>query len=245
MIYFAVMVPKYDLEKIKFGVDSPTFQKAIGLYDRGCVTQFKDQFGGYSAVVIGGSPYQVFVSNKDFNAGDCTCYLGVNDTLCKHMVALAMHAIKNGEILTEDDRIQRNVLVFSGRAGELTGLKLSKFKEDVTEALRYIKPYMGPSRIWFIYQNSLDEGCNRLSALLSELPASSQTAGLVVSLLLRIDKKLTQGGVDDSNGTVGGFIEEAVKLLLEFAKIAPECKKEFEKLKGVDTCFDWEDPLIS
>lgn len=238
------MIPKYSMDKIKFATDSPTYQKAVDLYERGCVTEFKNQFDGYFAVVIGSRPYRVSVSSRIFDIGNCTCYLGVNDTLCKHMIAVAIHAVKNGKILTDEDKLQRNQLVFSGRAGNLTKAELSLFKKEVTEAVHYIKPYLGPSRIWFSYQNSLEEGCNRLSALLSELPAGKQTAQLTVGLLLRLDKKLSSGGVDDSDGTVGGFIEEAVKILLEFAKIDPECKKEFKKLKGIETSFGWEEPLL-
>jgi len=117
---------------------------------------------------------------------------------------------------------------------------LSEVKKSLSETLRYIKPYRGPSRIWFSYQNSLDEGCNRFSALLSKLPAGRQTTKLIVNLLLRLDKKLSSGGVDDSNGTVGGFIEEAVKMLTEYVKIDPECKKEFEKLRDMETSFGWK-----
>lgn len=238
------MIPKYDIDKIKFATDSPTFQKAVDLYERGRVTEYKNQFDGYFAVVIGSRPYHVFVSSRIFDIGNCTCYLGVNDTLCKHMIAVAIYAVKNGKILTDEDKLQRNQLVFSGRAGNLTKAELSLFKKEVTGAVRYIKPYLGPSRIWFSYQNSLEEGCSRLSALLSELPAGKQTAQLTVDLLLRLDKKLSSGGVDDSDGTVGGFIEEAVKMLLEFTKIDPECKKEFKKLKGIETSFGWEEPLL-
>lgn len=238
------MIPKYDLEKIKFATDFPTFDKAIGLYERGCVTHFKNQFDGYSAVVIGGSPYQVFVSTDHYDQGNCECYLGQNDILCKHMVAVAIYAVKNGKILTDEDKLQRNQLIFSGHKGNLNKNELSEFKKNSTAALRYIKAYLGPSRIWFSYQDSLEEGCNRLSALLSKLPASRQTAKLVVNLLLRLDKKLTSGGIDDSDGTVGGFIEEAVKILIEFTKIDPECIKEFGNLKGRETCFGWEDPLL-
>jgi len=238
------MIPKYDMDKIKFATDSPTFQKAVDLYERGCVTEFKNQLDGYFAVVIGSSPYRVSVSSLSFDIASCTCYLGVNDTLCKHMVSVAIYAAKNGKILTDEDKIQKNQLIFSGRAGNLAKTELSSFKKEVTGALRYIKPYLGPSRIWFSYQNSLEEGCNRLSALLSELPAGKQTAQLMVNLLLRLDKKLSSGGVDDSNGTVGGFIEEVVKMLLEFAKIDPECKSELEKLKGIETSFGWEEPLL-
>lgn len=238
------MIPKYDMDKIKFTTDSPTFQKAVDLYEKGCVTKLKSQSAGYSAVVLGGNPYHVFISSNAFDIGNCTCYLGVNDMLCKHMIAVAIYAAKNGKILTDEDKLQRNQLIFSGRAGNFTKEDISSFKKEVTGALRYIKPYLGPSRIWFSYQNSLEEGCNRLSALLSELPAGRQTARLVVDLLLRLDNKLSSGGIDDSDGTVGGFIEEAVRMLLEFAKIDPECKKEFKKLKGIETSFGWEDPLF-
>ena len=238
------MVPKYDLEKIKFATDSPTFDKAVDLYEHEAVTDFKNQFDGYSAVVIGKSPYQVFVSATYYNQGNCECYLGQNDTLCKHMVAVAICAIKMGKNLTDEDKLQRNKLVFIGRKGILNKSELSEFNKSSTAALRFVKAYLGPSRIWFAYQNSLEEGRNRLASLLSKLPASRQTTKLVVNLLLRLDRKLTSGGVDDSDGIVGGFIEEAVKLLIEFAKGDPECIKEFEKLKERDTCFGWEDSLL-
>lgn len=238
------MIPKYDLEKIKFATDSPTFDKAVDLYDKERITQFKNQFNGYSAIVLGGSPYQVFVSNHDFDAGSCSCYLGVNDTLCKHMVAVAIYAVKSGKTLTNKDRLQHNRLIFTGLKGNLTEREIAEHNKNVINALRYIKPYRGPSRIWFSYQNSLEEGCNRLSALLSKLPASKQTAKLIINLLLRLDKKLSHGGIDDSDGTVGGFIEEAVKMLIDFAKIDPECKKEFKKLEGRETSFGWEESLL-
>jgi len=63
-----------------------------------------------------------------------------------------------------------------------------------------------------------------LSAIISDLPISLQTAKLLVSLLLRIDKKLMNGGVDDSDGAVGGFIEQTVQILQEYSKIDPECR---------------------
>jgi len=111
--------------------------------------------------------------------------------------------------------------------------------------MRYIKSYTGPSKIWFTYQDSLTEGCNRLAAIVSKLPANRQTAKLLINLLLRLDKKLQTGGVDDSDGTVGGFIEEVVSLLVEFAQKDPECKKEFKALRDRETCFGWEEPLLN
>lgn len=90
---------------------------------------------------------------------------------------------------------------------------MSATKKGLTDTLRYLKPYHGPSRLWFSYQQSLEEGCCRLAKMVSELPASPQAAKLVVDLLLRLDKKLSQGGVDDSNGTVGSFMEDALRVL--------------------------------
>lgn len=235
--------PSYDLEKIKFATDEQTFKRAVDLYVNGKVTEFNDNSYIYSATVLGTRLYHVFVSSSHYNQGDCECYLGQHDTLCKHMVAVAIYAVKEGKTLTKEDKLQRNQLIFSKRRGKLTETKLSELKRNITSVLRYIKPYRGPSRIWFSYQNSLEEGCNRLSALLSQLPASRQTAEIIVNLLLRLDKKLSYG-VDDFNGTVGSFIEEVVRLLKEFTKADPKCKTIFGKLKGRETSFGWKEPLL-
>jgi hypothetical protein len=74
---------------------------------------------------------------------------------------------------------------------------------------------------------------------------SLQTAKLLVNLLIRLDRKLVSGGVDDSDGTVGGFIEQVVAVLKEFAEIDNECVRAFKKLKNRETCFGWEEPLLA
>jgi hypothetical protein len=132
----------------------------------------------------------------------------------------------------------------SGRLGELDEEKLTAAQKAITDALRFIKPYHGPSRIWFAYQRSLSEGCRRLAAQVGELPVSPQTATLLVKLLLRLDKKLQTGGVDDSDGTVGGFIEEVVSMLAEYARLDPACRRAFRVLKDKETCFGWEERLL-
>ena len=45
------MRPDYDVDKIKFATDPPTFTKADGLYEGGKVTQFKEGIRAFSAVV--------------------------------------------------------------------------------------------------------------------------------------------------------------------------------------------------
>ncbi len=120
---------------------------------------------------------------------------------------------------------------------------LAVVKKSITESMKYIKFYNGPSRIWFANQASLQEGCKRLSAIVSELPANRQTAKILVKLLLRLDRKL-QVGVDDSNGIVGGFMSEVVNILIEYAQIDPAYIETFELLAGKQTCFGWEELLV-
>lgn len=203
-------LPDFTLDKIKFGTDKRTLERAFKLYEDGKVTQVKEGIRSYGGTVLGTHPYKVSVEARRYDYADCTCYLGQNDEFCKHMVALAIYVVKNGEPLT----------------------------------MRYIKPYHGPSRLWFSYQNSLSEGCNRLAKVISELPVNKQTADLLVNVMLRLDRKLTDGGVDDSDGTVGGFIEELVRVLFEFIRLQPECVKSIETLRNQSTCFDWEEPLL-
>lgn len=236
--------PDYDLNKIKFATDGPTFEKAVGLYESGKVTQFEEGIRSYSALVLGTKPYRVSVEARRYDYGHCTCYLGQNDTLCKHMVALALFVVIDGKPLTDKDKKLTDTPSCSGDLGILNNEELSITKKSITEAIQYIKGYNGPSRTWFAYQNSLQEGCNRLSAIVSDLPVSKQTAQLLVDLLLRLDKKLISGGVDDSDGTVGGFMYETVEVLKQYAKLDPACLLTFRQLQNRETCFGWEKPLL-
>lgn len=89
------MKPTYDLEKIKFGIDNGSWTKAVGLYESGRVKNFQDTGFTWVANVLGTQPYKVIVSKKRYTDGNCTCYLGQNDTLCKHMVAVAISGLKS------------------------------------------------------------------------------------------------------------------------------------------------------
>lgn len=238
------MPPKYNFEKIKFATEPQTFEKAVALYETGKVTEFKDDVIGYSAMVLGSKSYQVSVEARNYNNGSCECYLGQNDYLCKHMVAVAIQACLNGKKISKEEKELVSDPVCSERLGELSKDEIVKIKKSISDAMKYIKPYNGPSRIWFAYQNSLSEGCVRLASIVSELPVSLQTTKLLIDILLRLDKKLCTDGVDDSDGTVGGFIEETVTVLQEYVSIEPTCIKAFEKLCDQSTCFGWEESLV-
>ena len=236
--------PAYDINKIKFATDKQTFERAINLYENGKVTQFKERIGSYNAVVLGTQPYRVSIEARRYGLATCNCYLGQRDTLCKHIVAVSIYAVLDGEKLKQEDKEIITSPKCSGNYGELDKEDLLTLKKSITSAMKYIKSYSGPSRIWFVYQDSLAEGVNRLSHIVSTLPVSEQTAKLLVNLLLRLDKKLCTGGVDDSDGTVGGFITEVVVVLQKYAQMDDLCVSAFENLCGVQTCFDWEEPLV-
>jgi hypothetical protein len=238
------MLPSYTLEKIKFATDPRTFERAVDLYENRKVTKFKNSIRSYSAVVIGSKPYNVSGEARRFDYGNCDCYLGQNDELCKHLVALAIHAVMRGKKLKAEDKEMVTGPECSENLGELSKEDLSSVKNSITGAIRYIKAYSGPSRTWFAYQISLDEGCNRLSKIVSDLPVSKQTTKLLVDLLLRLDEKLCRGGVDDSDGTVGGFVEGVAEVLKEYARLDPSCIEAFKNLAGKETCFGWEAPLV-
>lgn len=238
------MRPSYTLEKIKFGTDPTTFQKAVDLYEKGKMTQFKEHVREYSAIVLGTHPYHVDVHAKNYDRGYCECYLGQTDVLCKHMVAVALWAVMEGKLLSDTDKNTIDGVISSGKTGELSKKELTGIEKKITSALHYIKSYGGPSKTWFAYQNSLDEGVARLSAIASELPISKQTTDFVIDLLLRLDKKVCEGGVDDSNGTVGNFMIEAVEMLKEYAKTDPLIMECFKRFRDIETCFGWEEPLL-
>lgn len=222
------------------------FEKAVDIYNSGGVVNFEDAGSGFSAKIRGskGNFYNVYISARNCDSGNCDCYMGKNDYLCKHMIALAIRAVSGDKKISEDEKSIVETPRFSGRLGNLQKSELLEMKANITSAMRCIKPYNGPSRIWFSYQSSLSEGCGRLAEIVSELPAGEQTAKLLIDVLLRLDKKLCSGGVDDSEGTVGGFIEQTVGILEKFAELDPACIEIFKKLSGRETCFGWEEPLL-
>ncbi len=207
------------------------------------MTRVEEAFGDFTAVVQGTQPYRVSISGRNYRHGHCTCYVGEKGTLCKHMVALALHAVLNGKPLSAEDKRQQDEVKASDRRETLSEDELVAVKASITEAMKYIKPYRGPSRTWFANQDSLQEGCNRLRAIISDLPVHPQTAALLVNLMNRLEKKLSVSGVDDSNGIVGSFVGELIGLLEEFGRIDPACIDAFEALCGNDA-FGWKEPLV-
>ena len=122
------MPPKYNFEKIKFSTDPATFEKAIDLYEGKKISGFKEEFGNYSATVLGGKPYKVFVFGRSYEEGSCECYMGQNNYLCKHMVAVAIRACLNGKKIKKEDKEIISGPECSERLGELSKEEMVEIK---------------------------------------------------------------------------------------------------------------------
>jgi hypothetical protein len=237
--------PEYNLDTIRYAVDEGTWERAVALYEGGKVKDVKELRDGYAARVSGGSVYQVNVSRKHVDRGDCDCYVGKNGELCKHMIAVAIYAVRGGEPLSAEDKRHVSEVVFSGATGDISDDALKEAKQHITAGMRCIKAYDGPSRTWFAYQGKLDEGCMRIAEAVSVLPAHEKTAKLLLDTLLKLDKKLSTGGVDDSDGVVGNCMNGIVDVLLAFAAAEPACVRAFRILEKSEACFEWDKPLIA
>lgn len=221
--------PTFTIQDIKYSVDPAMFERAQKLFESGKVQNISETPHGYTATVQGTAPYRVSLSRKHIDHGYCDCYMGQNDELCKHMLALGLA-----------------VLHSSGKANEVQDESpdnLDAVKQLVAAGLRKIKPYNGPSKIWFSYQRELDVGSGIIREAVKNLPASKENAKYLWSLVLKLSKKLADGGVDDSDGTVGGCISSLVQQCGKYAKEKPALKIVIQKFTEDDTGFGFEDEL--
>ncbi len=233
----------YTLKTIRFSVCEDLFRKALRLYEKGMVTNFKEERQGFRATAQGSRRYKVAVSWRNYDLGSCNCRLGRDDIICEHMIATAIYALKKGDRLTVGERKPLSEMMCSGTRGVLTEEQLFSAKRKIDIAMRYIMPKSKNNYDWEKNQYSLEKGCYRLSHLISELPVSKQTSDLVVEILLRVDKKLSVG-VDDCNYTVRDFIDNTVGALIEYVAIDKNCINSFAKLPQKECYHEWKELLI-
>lgn len=235
-------IPAYTLMDIKLSVGEREFEKGMKLHESGVVQKMRALPGfGYEAVVQGTKPYSVEVAAAAFDRGNCSCYLGENDELCKHMIALAITAVcRYRPDATTIDSTPLDTAVCSGEIRPLADAERHDIKARITAALRHIKPYSGPSRVWFQYQDELTRGIREILLILADLPVCNESADIVINLLQRLDKKL-MGGVDDSDGTVGGGMQQIVELLNLFASLDKMVGEHIHRTLPKGEVFDWHE----
>lgn len=224
--------PKFGYSEVKYVDSEAVFKRALGLFKTGKVTNVADDAVGYGATIIGTKPYEVYIKDKNLDVGYCDCYLGQNDTYCKHMLALAIYVLNQHKIIDKN-----------GRAIGGNAVNAENAKVHIGKALRKVGSYDGPSNIWFSYQGKLDVASGMINDSLPCIEPTLENAKYLWTLVLRLSKKLATGGVDDSNGTIGGAIQAIVQKLADFAKNDIDIQKWITKNCTSDTGFGFEDDL--
>ena len=222
--------PKFTFDDAKFAGGPATFTRAQNLYLSGKIENIKENPFGYSAIVHGTHSYEVSISLKRVDDGYCTCYLGKNDRLCKHMLALALA-----------------VLFASGKAvesmaGPPAPADLDQVKKLVTTGMQKLSRYTGPSSTWFSYQRSLATGAGMIAHAVGALPPSKENAAFLWNIIERIDKKLANR-VDDSDGVVGECAHKIIQQLAAYVKEQPELVTVIKRFTDKKTNFAFENDL--
>ena len=240
-----VLRPLFTLFDIQMGVGDDEFKKGKKLFDGGKFNHLKRDFRGFNAIVSGTHDYVVFVSANDFDRGGCNCYVGEKDTLCKHMIALAIAAIF--KYRPEDTEIVDAPLdqaSCSTEVREINKEELATIKSGIRSALTHIKSYGGSSKTWSTYQDSLSKGKRLILYALSNLPVCKTSADVCINVIIKLDTKLATSGIDDSDGTIGELVEEIMELLSMFKESDPMLEKYIVDTFPKETNFGWEKELF-
>lgn len=235
------IVPKYSLEDIQIAVSDNEFSKAFAIFSIGKIGSIEANSSDFTAQITGTEKYNVSVNTNNFELGDCNCYLGQKNYLCKHIIALAIAVVK--KFKPEQSNLIAHPLdraVCSGKVEEMKDAELDKVEEKIKDGLSYIKSYNGPSKVWFQYQDKLSKGSRIILLTLSELSICEKSVMVCIKLLKKLDKKLLSGGVDDSNGTIGGLMENIIELLCLFTSERREIGIFIAKNLPNGEVFDYE-----
>lgn len=226
------MQPLFNYADVKFAESDAVFKRAIELFVKEKIIDYSELFDGYAATVIGTKPYHVELSRKRVDRADCNCYLGQNDQLCKHMLALGLYVLHKYSLIDAN-----------GNPVGADKLTSENARDNVTAALRKIRSYNGPSRIWFEYQRSLDIAAGTINDAVELFDISIDNAKYLWKLVLRLSKKLSHGGVDDSNGTIGGVIFTILEKVANMAHQDESIKCWVAAHCTDDTGFGFEEDL--
>lgn len=198
----ALPAPTFTLFDVRYATDATIVARAETLYRQGNVRLEPYRGNGYSAIVQGSQPYQVLLSERAVDIGSCTCYMGQQDQFCKHLLALAFLVLHETGALQQVDK-------------PLTEMGA---KAQIAAGARKFTAYNGPSRVWFAYQQRLAVGAGMIQEALPFLPRNKSTISYLWKLVVRFSRKLSHGGIDDSDGTVGDCIGEIITRIASIAK---------------------------
>jgi len=234
------LLPQFTLIDIQLGVGNQEFEKGMLLYKKGAVNNIEKDFSCFRAIVSGTHDYEVSVDVSSYDRGDCNCYIGQKDELCKHMIALAIALVykyKPDDTKTIDHPLDQAVC--SGYVRDITQEELDVAKTEIKEGIAFVKSYSGPSSKWFQYQDSLTKGSRLILLAISKIPVCEVSVMLCIDTLKKVDKKILKG-VDDSDGTVGEMMCQIVEVLNLFVSFDKSLKGFIRKRLPKGEAFDWE-----
>ncbi len=219
--------PKWSIRNLEYAVSDRIFLRGKNLFQSGKVVEIREFPSFYSGIVQSTHDYQVSISEKEVDLAECNCYMGENGEFCKHIIALGLAVLKKSGKNNKRE-IPRS---------------LEEVKLMVSKGLRKIKPYTGPSSIWFKYQRQLDIGSFEIEEAISVLKPSVENAKYLWKLVLKLSKKLSEGGIDDSDGRVGSCISLIVEKCGSFGKQDESLIPLLRKFAKDDTGFGFEEEL--
>jgi hypothetical protein len=216
--------PQFTIDDVKYADGPATFGRAQDLFRSGKVQDITETVRGYRAIVQGTHPYDVGLSYRRVDEGDCSCYLGQNGRLCKHVLSLALAVLHATARITPPPQ--------QPPAGP------EEIKPLVNAGMRKLRYYTGPSRTWFSYQRSLAAGAGMIVDAVGLLPPTKENARYLWQLIERIDKKLANG-VDDSDGVVGTCVMALIEQLAAYANRQPDLEPIISRFCDKETNFDF------
>lgn len=220
--------PQFTIDDVKYADGPATFGRAQDLFQTGKVQDITETVRGYRAIVQGTHPYNVVVSYRRVDEGDCSCYLGQNGKLCKHVLALALAVLHaSGKITPPPQQLPAS---------------LEEIKPLVNAGMGKLRYYTGPSRTWFSYQRALATGAAMIADAVSRLPPTKENARYLWQLIARIDKKLVNG-IDDSDGVVGACVMDLIEQLAVYANRQPDLEPIIRRFCDKETNFNFEHEL--
>lgn len=225
--------PKFSYDDVKFSTDRAIVARALKLFTDRKVQDFRElRSGDYAATIIGTEPYKVLLDNKRIDNANCTCYMGQNDQLCKHVLALALYVLHRAKLIDE-------------RGGPIGVAKLRQGDacDHIAAALRKIRGYTGSSRVWFAYQRKLGVAAGMIQDAVVLLEPTLDDTKYLWKLVLKLSRKLSDGGVDDSDGIIGNTIYCIIERITNAARADSEIMRWARQHCVEDTGFGFEEDL--
>lgn len=235
------LTPQYTISDIRLSIGDKEYHKWLDLYESKQVSDIREDIDGWIATVQGTQLYRVSVGARYWDHGSCSCYIGQRNEVCKHLIALAIAVTKaHGKWEDTYEGMELDTAYCSGEIREIIEDERIQIKSGIREAMKLIRSYNGPSSTWFAYQNHLQQWSRMLLLALSDLPICHASVDICLTTLNKLDKKLCDWWIDDSDGTVWGAMDQMMEILCLMSDIHPSIIPYILKKLPEWQTWDWD-----